>query len=346
MGKTNSDQDQIKIGTDINIEPLPKQYHPSFLSPLKMIDPVTAGAVSFQVLGNTIWRQFFANARLGVNTGETVLGVMKRLIVDKPLTSFSGTQSRFILQMVPQGLPAIVDRSASRPDVENPTQVSVPFTALVMTLFGMVMEPINLTKPIQDKSDALDGKKINFKSRLPSMIPVVTPFIFARSACYAQAVLGNHDKPLPERAMVAGLVGAISNPIDNAVNVAAYEAAIAKDGTPLKEIFYNVLKSFVGTSQELPYERLVKCIGKSLSGVVMRTTSLAGACIMLSPEITHKLEKNFDEYSESIKMVWDKFQNQVADKGGVDPDSVQEQKAPSSTVGKPSIEVKTQEIIK
>ncbi len=334
MPKILPDQEEhtITIGGDVEIKPLPEEHHPSFISLFRQsIDPTTSVAVGSQVLTNTFWRQILANGRLGVNTGESVFNVATRF-AKKPSTAISGSPSRFLLQFVTQGVAATIDRSASRSGVENPITVPASFTAQFMTLFGMVLEPINLRTPIQDKVDAMGGSKINFRSRLPVMTVSVAPIILARNQFYARAVFGNKDKTLAERTMIAAIVAVPSNPLDNLVNITAYEAAIAKDGTPLKVIFHNVWKSFAGTPTELPYDRLVHCIKKSLNGVSMRVAGVAGACVILSPEVTSKLAEGFDEYSQSFAVMWNKFQEKLSEHGGVDSKSMPEEKPPSPTI--------------
>jgi len=314
MTKETQPQDVV-IGKDVEVAPLPEAERAFFPQLLSTKGFATSAAVTSQVAINALSRQALGNMRLGLNTGEGLPNVATRF-ASNPATLISGAGYRFSLQLLTQGLPVIVDRVAPNPDPANP-RVPPSFTALWMSTTGCVFETLGLQQPIQDKV----GKetKIDFKARTPAMMAAITTPLLIRNLAYSKAVFGqSKDKPLSERVGVAALVAAATNPLDNIVNISGYEAAVAKDGTSIADIYRATWKSFIGAAEQSPYEKFVGCAKKSLNGVGMRIAGVAGACVLLSPDLTNRLTQDFETYMGSVGKVWEELQNRIADKGGVD----------------------------
>ena len=192
-----------------------------------------------QTAANATNRQVLANFKLGSNTGEGYKDLFKRFGAN-PRTLLSGVTHRFILQGYTQALPNYynkthVDTSAKTSN-ESPLIANLR-TGTWMALAGMPFELSGLKQPIEDKAQALGKVDLHYWKKSPTIAKSIVGPLLLRNNIYSAAVFGNGHRPLHERAGIATIAGILTNPIDNLVNIAAYEAAMAKDGTPVADIF-------------------------------------------------------------------------------------------------------------
>lgn len=273
-------------------------------------------ATLFQVGGNAANRQALGNLRLGLHTGENLGEVVKRLTAS---TLLSGFPHRFTGQFLTQGVPMAVNRIFSGDPAAKPT-ISPTFTALWMTAAGCGFEISGFKQPIQDKATSVGLGDIHYWQKVPRVAMCIIPISLVRNFAYSKLVFGqSSEDSLPKRAAIV-LGGAfITNPVDTAVNVAAYEAAIAKDGTPITDIFRATWRYFMDTEGAIsPYQKFAKIANKAFSGATLRMTGVAGAAIIFSKAAGDMLEEGFKEYGEKTSQLWHQFQERVAEHGGVD----------------------------
>ena len=271
MSRSESEKkDETIVLSQGDIAPLSTKYRPWFSS------FVTATALTAV---NSAQRQFFGNLRLALNTNEAWSEMIKRFATN-PKTLLSGWPHRFTLQLLTQGLP-IATNLAYASDEQKP-KISSSLTALWMTTAGCVFEVSGLAQPIKDKASSL-GLSVDYMRRSPAVAMCIIPIMFARNNAYTKLVFGLSDDDMARKLMIATIGAVLTNPIDVAVNVGAWEAAKAKDGTPLTEIYRATWNHFIKTEEGIsPYQKFTQIASKAFSGTPLRIAGVAGAALIFS----------------------------------------------------------------
>ncbi|NBV06896.1 MAG: hypothetical protein EBS06_06655 [Proteobacteria bacterium] len=318
--ENKSNQKSEIILSEKDVEPASAKDRSSF---------ITAASIATQVTLNSAQRQILGNLRLGVNNGENTNELLNRF-KKNPLMILSGLPHRFTLQALTQGLPMYYNRVSSK---EGETKkISESLTALWMTTAGCFFEVSGFKQPVLDKAKE-SGIDLNFWKKAPQVAVCITPLVLLRNNIYAQAVFGqNKNDPLEKKIMTAGIAGILTNPVDSAINIMAYETSIAKDGTPLTEIYRNTWNHFIASELKgsSPYLRFTKVVANTLNGATLRVLGVGGASLIFSKQASDALEEGFSKYMEGISGLWNIFQNNVADRGGAE--NREEKKLPSSSI--------------
>lgn len=272
-----------------------------------------AATVTSLVAANTTQRQILGNLRLGTNTGETLKDLGNRF-KQNPANLVSGGAHRFTLQLLTQGMPMYYNRAQ-----QDRPKISESMTALWMTTAGCLFEVSGLKQPIEDKALAMGKEGVNYLKRSPVTATCIIPVLLARNNVYSKAVFGqNEQNSLPTKLGIAAIAATFTTPLDNAVNMLAYEAATAKDGTSVTDIYRNTWKQFIGSQTAHPYEKFVNVAKKAMNGTPLRVAGVVGACYLFSKSTADRVEEGFNDYIGSVTKLWDNFQNNVADKGGIE----------------------------
>ncbi len=298
---------------------------------LSYLGPILTAASLVAV--NALQRQFLANGRLGINNGESWGSAFERLFKSSE-TAFSGFSHRFVLQGLTQGVPLAFNRShTNSSDADKKPKISSSLTALWMTAMGGVLEVSGLGPPIKDKARS-DGKgEINYFRRAPVVAACTVPFMYGRNLAYAQLVFGQSDKDLPKKLAVASVGAVLTNPLDAAINVAAYEAAIAKDGTPVADIFCATWQHFMEIEKGAsPYQNLTRIMSKCFSGAPLRVAGVGGAALIFSKPVADAVQEGFENYIAKSQELWSRFQSKIVEHGGVDLPKESKVDTPSTAV--------------
>lgn len=256
-----------------------------------LVEPI-AISTTFQVLANSIQRQVLNNLKLGVNTNETWNSLGSRF-GKNPSTILSGLPHRFTLQFLTQGLPMYYNKVSK--DQINEKKISDSLTALWMTVAGCVFEVSGLKQPIEDKAKALGNENIKYWQRGFQVASSITPLVLLRNNFYAKVVFGqNKDDPMSQRALTAAAAGIITNPIDNAINIVAYETAVANKSSSMIDIYRQTWNRFIVLdSIDSPYNRSIQILRNILSGSPLRVIGLVGACVIFSDQTSDVLREIF-----------------------------------------------------
>lgn len=284
-------------------------------------DRLLIGAtLATQTAANATSRQFLANFKLGSNTGEGYKDLFERF-GKNPRTILSGVTHRFILQGYTQALPNYYNKThaadTSKPSNDSPLIANLR-TGTWMALAGMPFELSGLKRPIEDKADSLGKTNLNYWGKSPTIAKSILAPLLLRNNIYSAAVFGNSNRPLHERAGIAAIAGILTNPIDNLVNIAAYEAAIAKDGTPVADIFRATMEQFIGSEKDLrPYAKLNNFLRKSMNGGELRVFGVVGATMIFSKEVGKYIEEWISNNIKRVEKFLDCCETNINKKGGI-----------------------------
>ncbi len=303
MTKNNSENSTISRD---DIQPMPQSERRILSAALATILAITANAAQ---------RQFFGNIKLGSNTGETFAALFSRF-GKNPEKVFSGMSHRLTLQAITQGAPMFANRAFSEKSSEP--IISPGLTALLMATLGIGFEVSGMKKPIQEKAASFGKNDVDFLAKSPRIAGFVMLPILLRNNIYTNVVFGqNKENSLYKKVVIAMGAGIATNPIDNLINVMAYETAMAERKTSFVEIFQNTWKQFIAAEKAgHPYERFVTVLRNAFDGVPLRMVAVGGACLLLSREVGDVLEKGFSDYINSAEKFLHQLRENLHEKSG------------------------------
>lgn len=290
---------------------------------------IAGAATMTQITANAIQRQILGNLKFGSNTGEGVKDLSDRFSKN-PATLLSGLPHRFALQTLTQGLPMYYNRVNN--DQSGKPKISNNFTALWMTTIGCFFEVSGLKQTVEDKAKAFGNNEVNYWSKSPRVAMAIIPLVLLRNNVYAEVVFGQKkDDSIAKKLAILSGAAVLTTPVDNGINLLAYESATAKDGTSISEIYRNSWNKFIAAEmKQNPYQQFVQLMRNSSNGAFLRIAAISGAGMLLSPKTGDQLEEAFSGYMGSVNKLWSMFQNNVADRGGVKEEAANATIKPSS----------------
>lgn len=320
MTKNNSENSTISRD---DIQPMPQNERGLLSAGL---------ATMVAIMANSTQRQILGNLKLGSNTGETVKALFSRF-EKNPGTIFSGLSHRLTLQTITQGVPMFSNRAFAN---ESKPVFSPGLTALLMATIGIGFEVSGMKKPIEEKASSLGRHGVNYLEKSPRIAGFVMFPILLRNYIYTSAVFGqSKDNPLYQKALIAMGAGTITNPIDNLINIAAYETAMAERQTSFSQIFQNTWKQFIAAEKAgHPYDRFVTILRNALDGVPLRMAAVGGACVLLSKEVGDSLEKGFSSYINSAEKFLQQLRENLREQSGIEIEEKKPTPSPSFSAQK------------